>query len=177
MLAILVAAISSPSEVPQPTPIRNEPWVTTEDYPPQAVRGAWSGRASYELEIDVGGRVTQCSITQSSGHAVLDKKTCAVLKKRARFEPPKDGQGNALPSIYRSTLNWGLPQESEGRETLVTFSRQNGAMTCSIEVDGRKRMIAKQACDPLVKAVRRTGSKLSQSGTFWLLYSTPLVPE
>lgn len=177
MLVLLAAAISSPSEAPRPTPIGNEPWVTTEDYPSEAVRGAWHGRTSYELKVGVDGRVDDCSITQSSGHPVLDKKTCKILRKRARFEPPKDDQGNSVPSIFRSALNWRLPQESEGRETLVTFRRQDGKMTCSIAVDGRQRMIAQQACDSLVKAVRQTGGSLSRPSTFWLLDSTPLVPE
>ena len=177
MLVMLVAAISLPSEVPQATPIRNGPWVTTEDYPPKAIRGALHGRTSYELAIREDGTVKKCTITQSSGHSVLDKKTCEILKKRARFVPPNDGQGNAIPSVYRGSLNWGLPEETEGRDIVVTFRKEDKVTTCSIEADDRKRMIAQNACDPLVKAARRSGKSLSQPMTFWLLYSTPLVPE
>jgi TonB family protein len=177
MLIVLAAAISLPSEAPQPTPIKTAPWITTEDYPAKAVRGSWHGKTSYELRIKADGTVDECSITQSSGHPILDKKTCELLKKRARFIPPKDNHGNAMPSTYRSALTWGLPQEADGRNIVVTFRKQDGVTACIIEVSGRQRMITQGACDPLVKAVRRNGGSLARPKTFWLLDSTPLVPE
>jgi protein TonB len=63
------------------------------DYPPQALRNGWEGDVSAELTISPAGRATACRIVQSSGHDVLDKATCDILIKRARFKPATDSKG------------------------------------------------------------------------------------
>jgi protein TonB len=90
---------------------RNNPgrWVTDDDYRSRWIREERSGTASFILEITANGRVSDCEITRSTGHAVLDKATCSLITKRARFQPATDTSGAAISSSYSSSIRWVLP--------------------------------------------------------------------
>lgn len=100
---------------PLPDPIAASPrgnpggWITERDYRPRWVREGLSGSASFSLEISERGRVSECTITRSSGHSVLDQATCSLLKDRARFNPAKDSAGQSVAGTFSSTVNWQLP--------------------------------------------------------------------
>ena len=104
---------------PKPTPSfaaegarpRNDParWVSTEDYRGNWIRRELTGRASFKLAITAEGRVSSCTITASSGHSELDAATCALVSKRARFQPARDGGGSAVAGSYSNTIVWRLP--------------------------------------------------------------------
>ncbi len=90
---------------------RNDPsrWVTDDDY-----KGRWalenmSGTARFKLEIAANGKVSDCRITKSTGHEALDRATCQLIAKRARFKPAKDDQGNPAAGSYSSAIRWELP--------------------------------------------------------------------
>ncbi|USI72634.1 energy transducer TonB [Sphingomonas morindae] len=86
-------------------------WVTTDDYPPAALRNEEQGRVGFKLDIDGTGRATNCTVTSSSGHPDLDDTACKLLVRRARFSPAKDAAGNGIPSAYSSTVVWQIPKE------------------------------------------------------------------
>ena len=90
---------------------RNDPnrWVTTEDYRGNWIRREMTGRARFRLEILADGRVADCTITASSGHPELDAATCALVSKRARFQPARGGEGEAVAGSYTSAIDWRLP--------------------------------------------------------------------
>ena len=90
---------------------RNNPgrWVTDNDYRSRWIREERFGTASFNLEITANGRVSECMITKSTGHSVLDKATCDLIAKRARFEPATDTSGAAISSNYSSSIRWVLP--------------------------------------------------------------------
>lgn len=90
---------------------RNDPgrWVTDSDYRTIWINKEMSGTARFTLDVDHNGRVSDCRITQSSGHAELDEATCALIAKRARFKPAKDGNGNLASGSYSSAIRWQLP--------------------------------------------------------------------
>lgn len=90
---------------------RGEPgrWITDNDYRPRWVREEMSGRAGFALEINAEGRVSQCTITRSTGHAALDEATCRLLERRARFNPAQDSAGNPVAGSYTSSVNWQIP--------------------------------------------------------------------
>jgi TonB family protein len=46
-----------------------------------------------ELTISPTGRVTACTIVQSSGRKDLDKLACDTVTRNARFTPAKDKDG------------------------------------------------------------------------------------
>jgi TonB family protein len=84
-------------------------WVTSNDYPPTALRRREQGVVAFTLEVDAAGGVTGCSVTTSSGSAVLDETTCRLLRSRASFTPARDGRGQALPGRWSSRFRWEMP--------------------------------------------------------------------
>jgi TonB family protein len=79
------------------------------DYPDAAVREGAEGRTGFTLNVDARGRVTNCTIEQSSGSTLLDEVTCRLMMTRARFLPARDVAGSAIADTYSSTINWVLP--------------------------------------------------------------------
>ncbi|MEO1047282.1 MAG: TonB family protein [Pseudomonadota bacterium] len=98
-----------------PDPIRATPqgdpasWILESDYRSRWIREGLSGTASFTLEIDTRGRVSDCTITRSTGHAVLDGATCRLLSRRARFNPARDAQGDKVAGRYVSSVAWQIP--------------------------------------------------------------------
>ncbi|HCF25282.1 MULTISPECIES: energy transducer TonB [unclassified Novosphingobium] len=86
-------------------------WVTTNDYPTRALREEREGVTGYRLSIGPDGRVTDCSITSSSGSPDLDEATCSNLRRRARFNPATDGEGNPTSGSFSARVRWVIPKE------------------------------------------------------------------
>ena len=85
-------------------------WASGMDYPSAALRESRTGKVGYTLAIDSEGRVTNCTITSTSGHADLDAATCSLLQRRARFEPAVGKDGKPIAGSWSSTMNWSMPQ-------------------------------------------------------------------
>jgi TonB family protein len=83
-------------------------WATTGDYPMRALREQREGSAAFRLTVNPQGAVTDCLITQSSGHADLDAATCEAITKRARFERTPVGTPDRG---YRNRVTWRIPRE------------------------------------------------------------------
>lgn len=90
------------------TPI---PWFAEDDYPIQAFERRWEGTTVFELIIDPNGRPAGCAVEVSSGHEILDKRTCSIAMKRAKFAPALDARGAPAYGVYRSRLNWAVDPE------------------------------------------------------------------
>jgi len=100
-----------PSMASGPQP-RGKPqeWLSTDDYPSSAIREGVQGVTGYRLGIGPDGKVTDCTITSSSGSTALDDQTCRLLPRRARFKPALDTAGNAIPSSYSGRTRWQIPE-------------------------------------------------------------------
>jgi protein TonB len=61
--------------------------------------------------VGTDGRVADCSITRSSGSPDLDEATCSNIRRRARFEPAKDGNGQPTTGSYASSVRWVIPKD------------------------------------------------------------------
>jgi len=109
--------VDLPKPLPQPgfDPVaaraKNDPsgWLTDNDYRPSWARRELAGLAGFRLEIAANGKVTGCSITRSTGHPELDQATCALVTKRARFEPARGISGEPVAGSYTSSVLWELP--------------------------------------------------------------------
>lgn len=90
---------------------RNDPggWVTTNDYRTIWILRELAGTAKFDLTVSAKGRVTDCRITASTGHSVLDEATCRLITRRARFEPATDAAGVDVAGTYSSSIRWVLP--------------------------------------------------------------------
>ena len=108
--------IHKPTPAPSFTPVgakpRNNPggWLSNNDYRPSWVRQELTGLASFRLEIAANGRVTDCTVTGSTGHRELDAATCRLVTKRARFEPARGSNGEAVAGTYTGSVLWQLPR-------------------------------------------------------------------
>jgi protein TonB len=103
----------APPRVSQAAGLKGNPgqYFGTDNYPPAAIRAGAQGRVVARLSVGADGRVTDCSVTSSSGNDDLDSTTCRIAKSRVRFSPAKDDSGNSIASTYTLPVRWVLPQD------------------------------------------------------------------
>jgi protein TonB len=83
-----------------------------EDYPASAIAAGAQGTAQARLTIGPTGQVVGCELVQSTGNGALDSTTCNVLKRRVKFTPAKDSNGNPTSDTYLTPpIHWVLPPE------------------------------------------------------------------
>jgi TonB family protein len=86
-------------------------YFSEDDYPAAALRNNQQGRVAFMLDIGADGRVTNCSITATSGSAALDMATCRILRSRARYTPARNPQGAAVADRDQGSISWVLPAD------------------------------------------------------------------
>ncbi|HYI49126.1 MAG TPA: energy transducer TonB [Allosphingosinicella sp.] len=112
-------AVTPPA--PVPPPVRTVPpqraranlnsYFSADDYPAAALRGNDQGTTGFSLTIGPNGRVSECSVTASSGSAALDAATCRILRSRARYTPARDSSGNPTSGRDSGRVTWRLPTD------------------------------------------------------------------
>src|SRR3546814_15872693 len=94
----------STADASSPAPFGNPAdWFPADAYPPAAKASGAEGRTGFAVDIDAKGRVTSCSITESSGTALLDSTTCALVVMNGRFTPAHDAAGTAVAGVWNSS--------------------------------------------------------------------------
>lgn len=58
------------------------------------------------LTVAESGRVTDCSVLQTTGQESVDQALCDIMIRRSRWEPARDKQGNPLSVQVRYTATW-----------------------------------------------------------------------
>ena len=110
----------TPLPPPPPPPKKLEParakanlgsYVSDADYPASAQRNEEQGTTRFRLSVGADGRVSDCTVTGSSGSSALDAATCRIMKSRARFEPARDSSGNKTSDSVSSAIKWVLPAD------------------------------------------------------------------
>lgn len=86
-------------------------WASDSDYPSRALQLSQEGVTGFHVSIGTDGKVTDCSITKSSGSPELDKTTCDLVKRRARFTPATDGDGNPTTGSFSNSIRWQIPKD------------------------------------------------------------------
>ncbi len=80
-----------------------------EDYPASAQSAGAEGTAQATLTIGADGRVTGCNLIRSTGNGALDAATCSILRRRAKFTPARDSNGNPTSDSYTTPpITWRL---------------------------------------------------------------------
>lgn len=103
------AEAAEKDEAPRPTPIGSPgSWIPVDGYPPAARASAEEGRVGFTLDVDDSGRVSDCKVTSSSESPLLDETTCYFMSANARFTPPRNAKGKAIPSKWSSSMLWKL---------------------------------------------------------------------
>lgn len=120
-VALPPAPVAVPAPPPPPAP-RFQPtaarpkgnpgnWATTNDYPSRALREEREGTTGFRLTVGPDGKVVDCTVTRSSGSSDLDEAACSNIRRRARFDPAKDGDGNPTTGSYSSSVRWVIPKD------------------------------------------------------------------
>ena len=82
---------------------------SSDDYPASAQSAGAEGTVRASLTIGPDGRVVACNIVQSSGNGSLDSATCNILRRRAKFVPARDSNGNSTTdTINTPPIVWRL---------------------------------------------------------------------
>ena len=82
---------------------------STNDYPVAAIRKNEQGTAGVRYWVSIEGKVRECTVVESSGSAILDAQTCAIIMKRGKFLPARTKSGEAVESIGFSRIRWEIP--------------------------------------------------------------------
>lgn len=77
------------------------------DYPAAAARVRAAGTVFIRFRVGTDGRVRGCEIARSSGHAVLDERTCRLVEKRFRYRPALDAAGRPIETVETTNFTWG----------------------------------------------------------------------
>ncbi|WCM27741.1 energy transducer TonB [Sphingomonas sp. QA11] len=83
------------------------------DYPRAAKEALIQGTVSVRYVVAETGRVTECTVTTSSGNAELDETTCRLIRERFRFKPSKDEGGKPVSSIIIENHSWLIDDRPE----------------------------------------------------------------
>jgi len=80
-----------------------------DDYPASATAAGAEGTAQAQLTIGSDGRVTSCNLIRSTANGALDSATCNILRRRAKFTPARDSNGNPTTDTYTTPpITWRL---------------------------------------------------------------------
>jgi protein TonB len=80
-----------------------------DDYPASAQASGAEGTSQAQITIGPDGRVVGCDIIRSSGNGALDSATCNILRRRAKFTPARDSNGQATTdTITTPPITWRL---------------------------------------------------------------------
>lgn len=86
-------------------------WVSSDDYPPSALREERQGRVVIGFTINEQGRIENCHITQSSNSTDLDEATCRLVTRRGRYAPALDTAGRPIRQSASLTFRWQIPTD------------------------------------------------------------------
>lgn len=79
-----------------------------EDYPAAAIRSMQQGTTGFLILVDEQGSPKDCTVHQTSGSAIIDARSCAIILSRARFSPAIGRDGKPAKSAYRKRITWRL---------------------------------------------------------------------
>jgi protein TonB len=82
---------------------------SADDYPASAQAAEAQGTAQAELTVGPNGTVIGCNLIRSTGNGALDSATCNILRRRAKFTPARDSNGNATTdTVTTPPIVWRL---------------------------------------------------------------------
>jgi protein TonB len=79
-----------------------------DNYPPRALNEQVQGTVGISATIGPDGRVSGCSVTNSSGSRDLDSAACTNFQRYARFNPALDRDGNPISASYSTRVTYRL---------------------------------------------------------------------
>ena len=80
--------------------------ITPRDYPKRLREAGIGGTVGLSFRVEANGRVSRCSVTQSSGVPELDALTCRLIIQRFRYRPSTDRFGRPIPDTIDGEHEW-----------------------------------------------------------------------
>lgn len=112
LLALCAGPASALASDLSRTPALRSGNITADDYPPLALRAELQGETRTLITIGADGRVSNCRIQKSSGSALLDAHSCALVTARFVFEPALDAKGSAIEVQAVQPVAWVIPESA-----------------------------------------------------------------
>ncbi|MFL6843259.1 MAG: energy transducer TonB [Allosphingosinicella sp.] len=111
---LIGAAAPAVAKAPDNVKARNDQsWeVLFSQYPPRALAAGEQGQVGYKVKLDREGWATECAVTKSSGHPLLDDETCRLILNRATFKGVTDSHGRRVATVTEGTVDWRLPTQT-----------------------------------------------------------------
>ena len=91
-------------------PVDIDQWAAEiqKNYPAEALRSRYDGPVPVRLVIDPQGRPTHCHVLNQMTAKVLREAACSALLQYGRFEPARDAEGEPLPGLLRTSIQYEL---------------------------------------------------------------------
>jgi len=82
---------------------------SADDYPASAQAAGAEGTSQATITIGTDGRVVGCNIIRSSGNSALDAQTCNIIRRRAKYVPARDSNGQpTTDTLTTPPITWRL---------------------------------------------------------------------
>jgi protein TonB len=109
-ISFLALVAASPTQAQDANAARNaQNWeVFHKLYPARAIAAKEEGAVGFKVTIDGKGYVTECRVTHSSGHPLLDEETCNLVTMHAQFQPTAPGSASQIHTSD-GIIAWKLP--------------------------------------------------------------------
>ena len=103
--------IAIASQLSAPVPKNLNSWFDYRDVPESVMRGgsgAW--RAGVRVYVAPDGNINSCEVETSSKVAVLDRLSCGLVQRRAKFESAHWKDGTPAYGVYRTSVSWSVDE-------------------------------------------------------------------
>jgi TonB family protein len=95
------------AQISVPAPKNVSEWFFVDDVPEYLIRQSGLWLVPVRITVGSDGKIRDCDVEGTSGISDLDKRTCRIIMRRARFKPASIG-GAAAPGVYRTTVTWAV---------------------------------------------------------------------
>lgn len=111
--------------------------VVFKNYPARALAAREQGSVIFRVKLDRDGHPTECVVTGSSGHPLLDNETCNLILLHAEFKRMKDKDGRFVSPTLEGAVNWKLPggPATSGKVFAASESSDLDKMICKRELE------------------------------------------
>jgi protein TonB len=79
-----------------------------DDYPWAAMKKNQSGAITVAVLVDEKGKVSDCTVIETSGVASLDAQSCAIITSRARLRPAVGLDGKPAKGAFVQKIRWEI---------------------------------------------------------------------
>lgn len=101
--------VRTQSRAPEPATLPTS-WIRPSDYPQLGLTRGQSAVIRFRLNVTDEGKVESCSLLQPGNPQYFEKAVCTSMKKKARFAPALDKEGNPIRSFWSTAVVFMIPR-------------------------------------------------------------------